>query len=122
MSALVLQALLGYYQHYRFLRDKPPTRPWFNYVHIVCGTILVVMGIFNCPSGLTLARVSDKYVNVWWGVSSVLVISYAVACISKTFLAKRRRQCRAHETPNEESIKSSKRADEFQVQSKGELS
>ena len=90
MSALVFQAALGYYQHYFFLRDPPSTRRWFNYVHIWAGILLIVTGMFNGGSGLTLARVSEIYVNIWWSFSAILLLAYAIACFLKTFLAKRR--------------------------------
>ena len=90
MSALVFQAALGYYQHYRFVRDRPSTRRWFNYVHIWAGILLIVTGIFNGASGLTLAHVNEVYVKVWWRISAIIPVLYAIAYISKTIQDKRR--------------------------------
>ena len=93
MPVLVCQFFLGYYQHYRFIRDRPEKRRWFTYLHISVGFICFLLGIFNCPSGLTLARVDGKYVTLWWALSSVLVVSYVIACIVGAVLANHRR-CR----------------------------
>lgn len=90
VSALVLQALLGYYHHYRYVRDKPTERRWFTYLHIASGFLLVVTGIFNGPSGLTMARVPTKYVNLWWAFSGILPICYIIASTVKCCVATNR--------------------------------
>jgi hypothetical protein len=89
-SFLVCQALLGYYHHYRFVNDRPSDRRWFTYLHIVGGIILIIMGIYNGPSGLTLARVPTKYVSLWWAFGTILPLFYFIAWIVKCCMANSR--------------------------------
>ena len=99
VSALVLQMLLGYYHHYRYVRDKPTERRWFTYVHMTSGFLLVTCGIFNGGGGLTLAQVPSVYVSLWWAFSSILPICYLVVCIGQCCIARSRNGGASQGTP-----------------------
>src|SRR5579871_1355071 len=90
VSLLVLQGFLGYYHHYRYEKDKPTERRWFTYLHIVGGLILVFLGLLNCGSGLTMARVPSVYVTVAWALSGILAVLYIVAVVVQSLLKQRR--------------------------------
>jgi hypothetical protein len=107
VSILVLQALLGSYHHYRYVRDKPTKRRWFTYLHIASGFILIVAGIFNGASGLTMARVSSKYVNLWWAFSSILPVCYIVASTVKCCVATNREDTAAQRVTGDAAVESS---------------
>jgi hypothetical protein len=90
VSLLVLQGFLGYYHHYRYEKDKPAERRWITYLHIVGGLILVFLGLLNCGSGLTMARVPSCLcycrVGIVWYSRSPL---HCCRCYSKLVETKK---------------------------------
>lgn len=90
VSLLVLQAILGYYHHYRYVKDRPSERRWFTYAHITGGLILTFIGILNGGSGLTMARVSTKFVTLWWVLCAVVPVIYGLLCVIKIIIMRRR--------------------------------
>ena len=97
----MLQVLLGYYQHYRYLQDKPDERRWFTYLHMIGGFFLVTCGIFNGGGGLSMARVPSVYVSLWWAFSGILPVCYIIACTVQCCIARSRNDEAPQGTPAE---------------------
>lgn len=101
VPALVCQAFLGYYHHYRFIKDRPLKRRWFTYFHIWSGIILIFLGILNCGSGLDISHVAYKYVQVWWAFCAILPLSYGAAAVLKCYLDRRKHSREMQAIPEE---------------------
>jgi hypothetical protein len=79
ICAVVLQAGLGGYHHYRYQKDRPLQRRWFTHLHLWLGRILIVTGLVNCGFGLILAGVGWTQAIIWWSITGAGVLMYIVA-------------------------------------------
>jgi hypothetical protein len=81
IGLVVLQLLLGYYHHRRFLVDRPSFRRWFTHAHLWLGRLVILLGLANGGCGLLLAPVATKYAIIWWAVCGGLAVIYGVFSI-----------------------------------------
>ena len=73
----LLQGVVGWYHHRRYVRDKPSHRRWFTHLHIWLGRVVIIGGLINCGFGFPLANVKMEWAIVWWGISGVVILLYA---------------------------------------------
>ena len=85
VGLVVLQLLLGYYHHHRFLVDRPSSRRWFTHAHLWLGRLVILLGLANGGCGLLLAPVATKYAIIWWAVCGGLAVIYCVISIVAGF-------------------------------------
>src|SRR5579859_7126526 len=97
IGLIVMQALLGYYHHHRFIRDKPSHRRWFTHAHLWLGRLVIVLGLANGGFGLLRAYVATKYAIIWWGVCGALAVIYGVISLVVGLSARTKRTKRTGE-------------------------
>src|SRR5579862_5358619 len=90
VALILVQGMLGWYHHHRFVRDKPSSRRWFTHLHLWLGRLIIILGLANCGFGLILADVATKYAIIWWCVCGALAILYAALSVLRNLSAARR--------------------------------
>jgi len=78
-ALIILQIMLGYYHHQRYVLDRPTSRRWFTHAHLWLGRVVILTGLINCGTGLDLANVSTAGQIAWYVVWAVLATVYAIA-------------------------------------------
>ena len=73
---VILQAFNGTLNHLIYRSRGLTSRPWWNYVHIWTGRVIVLVGVVNVGLGLMLpyTEVATKWAIVWWVLAFVFVL------------------------------------------------
>ena len=120
IGLIVLQASFGYYNHHRFLKDRPSSRRWFTHVHLWLGRLIILFGLANCGCGLRLAFVDWKYVILWWAVCGALAVGYAVASLVKSrYRARKLGEAFANTDGHAYSPEQYRQAERYEINSRG---
>ena len=91
-TLLGVQAIIGYYHHQRCIIDRPTSRPWFAHLHLWLGRFLILAGVANSGTGLSLATVPRTGMIAWYAACGILATLYAVGLVAARKRAKPSRE------------------------------
>ena len=80
-TLLVVQAIIGYYHHQRYIIDRPTSHRWFTHLHLWLGRFLILAGGANCGKGLSLATASRAGLIAWYTAFGVLAVLYGIGLV-----------------------------------------